>query len=102
MAIKLEWNMLEEPPENTGFHVYKSTSFFGYNDLPSPSITLANSVLEYTDSDVVYGETYYYAIGVIPLDSSSNVWISTMKFVSLIASLDFGYPLDSQYIGVLV
>lgn len=61
MEIKLTWNDLNYGTQR--FEIYRDTAPFDDTTLPAILDTLDPEVLEYVDTDIVVGNTYYYRVG---------------------------------------
>lgn len=60
--IKLSW--IDQCSFEQGFRLYRSTSPIDPANLPAPYAVLPPDTEQYLDADLVYGETYYYRLGV--------------------------------------
>lgn len=128
ITINLSWvdtNRVED-----GYRVYKSTSPMDPSvSMPAPVITLDPNAEEYVDTDVVYGQTYYYIVSAFNNLQSLEVFSENKKVVceeniyaistngefhkidtdgnrifvdrtqNLFGSITTGFPMDMDYKG---
>lgn len=80
MTVLLKWTPRVFADEQ---RLYRDTSPFDINSLPTPLVVLTPSISEYTDTTAnVDFETYYYAIGTV-VDSISPEKIALSEVVSV-------------------
>lgn len=63
MRVKLKWVNRNNRPVST--KIYRTETIVSNDQLGSPLVTLDGSILEWIDTTVVYGKTYYYVFGVV-------------------------------------
>lgn len=63
MRIKLKWTNRNNRPVQT--KIYRTETIVANDQLGSPLVTLDGAILEWIDTTVVYGKTYYYVFGVV-------------------------------------
>lgn len=75
--VKIEWDTATEM-ETAGFYLYRSRSpdgeFAVINDslIPSKGDSFSGATYSYVDVDVKAGDTYYYILEEVELDSGTN------------------------------
>lgn len=62
MAGKVVVKWVDVNPTGDGFVIYKSSEIFDKTSLPTVHEVVSSDVREYVDTDVVTGDTYYYAV----------------------------------------
>lgn len=79
-AIKIEWDTATEI-DAVGFYLYRSQSADGafalVNEelIPSRGDAQSGATYEYTDTEVLPGETYYYLLEEVEFDSTTNRYV---------------------------
>lgn len=63
MRVKLKWVNRNNRPVQT--KIYRTEAIVPNDQLGEPLVTLDGAILEWIDTAVVYGKTYYYVFGVI-------------------------------------
>lgn len=63
MRVKLKWVNRNNRPVST--KIYRTEAIVANDQLGPPLVTLDGDVLEWIDTTVVYGKTYYYVFGVV-------------------------------------
>lgn len=63
MRIKLKWTNRNDRPVQT--KIYRTETIVANDQLGAPLVTLDGAILEWIDTTVVYGKTYYYVFGVV-------------------------------------
>ena len=75
--INISW--LDINTTESGYKVYKSDSAFSSTNLPAVYDTLAADTTEYVDTNVSYGNTYYYMISTYDADREVFSSLRTIK-----------------------
>lgn len=63
MRVKLKWANRNNRPVST--KIYRTDTIVPNDQLGPPLVTLDGAILEWVDTTVVYGKTYYYVFGVV-------------------------------------
>lgn len=63
MRVKLKWVNRNNRPVST--KIYRTETIVPNDQLGAPLVTLDGAILEWIDTTVVYGKTYYYVFGVV-------------------------------------
>lgn len=90
-AIKIEWDTATEI-DAAGFYLYRSQSpdgaFVPVNEemIPSQGDAQTGATYEYTDREVLPGETYYYLLEEVEFDSSTNRYVDDIFSYSVPSS----------------
>lgn len=63
MRVKLKWANRNNRPVQT--KIYRTETIVPNDQLGAPLVTLDGAILEWIDTTVVYGKTYYYVFGVV-------------------------------------